>query len=195
MAAPKCFVSRWKVQRKLWTPENTRGAPLQGPAEAQPVFGLHASFEAARHAPLMGRPMALVRTTDTVRTRAANNPDVSACSRSEGKRQGSGEGGFAKARSGAGWNAVKAGVLPGKLTGPVNTRSTPSKPKDKGVRKEDLRRFGAIKPQLRPVCKAGHFCRSRENDGQQRPALKRRPPCGGRGCGCRAAWPCRRDCR
>jgi hypothetical protein len=28
------------------------------PGEAQPVFGLHASFEAARHAPLMGSPKA-----------------------------------------------------------------------------------------------------------------------------------------
>ena len=29
MGRPECFASRWKVQRKLWTPEKTRGSPLQ----------------------------------------------------------------------------------------------------------------------------------------------------------------------
>ena len=58
--APKCFVSRWKVQRKLWTPENRERTAIARPAEAQPVFRLHASLEATRRAPFkMGRPMAL----------------------------------------------------------------------------------------------------------------------------------------
>ena len=71
------------------------------PAEAQPVFGLHASFEAARRAPFMGRPMAFDCAPPTACSCAvANNPNVSARSRSEGK--GSRERAFAKARSGAG---------------------------------------------------------------------------------------------
>src|SRR5271166_5751500 len=50
------------------------------PAEAQPVFGLHASFEAARHAPLMGGPrLSIAHPKDgSLRRASPTNPDVGA---------------------------------------------------------------------------------------------------------------------
>jgi hypothetical protein len=63
------------------------------------------------------------------------------------KEKGSRECGFAKARSGAGWNAVKAGVLPGKVTGPVNTVYALEAEGQRGAKRRSPS-FGAIKPQI-----------------------------------------------
>ena len=51
-----CFAME-SPEKALDAGKHERSA-IARPAEAQPVFGLHASFEAARHAPLIGRPMA-----------------------------------------------------------------------------------------------------------------------------------------
>ena len=112
----------------------------------------------------------------TDRTRAvANKPDVSARSAFEGKRLP--RTALAKARNGAARKPAKAGVLPGKLTGPVK-HSRPSKPKDKGVRK---RRSSVGPPpsslKLRfPVRRAASArrpciwpCRSRRSTDPSRP--------------------------
>ena len=165
------------------------------PAEAQPVFGLHASFEAARHAPLMGRPKAFDCAPQRRLAQRASPTTLMSALAHALKEKGSREGRFAKARSGAGWKPAKAGVLPGKLTEPVNTLYALEAEGQRGAKKRSSVASAPSSLKLRSVCKAGRFCRSRENDGRQRLALKRQPPCGGRGCGCRASWPCRRDCR
>ena len=92
------------------------------PAEAQPVFGLHASFEAAWPPRSWGGPRLSIAHPKygSLRRASPTNPDVSARSRLEGKRLPR-RARFAKARSGAGWKPAKAGVLSGKLTEPVNT--------------------------------------------------------------------------
>jgi hypothetical protein len=165
--------------------------PLRGQRRRSRFSGLTRPSR-LRGAPLMGRPKAFdcapqIRLAQAV----ANNPDVSARSRSEGKRLP--RRALAKARGGAGWKPAKAGVLPGKLTEPVNTLYALEAEVRKRWSLGSSPRHQASK--LRSVCKAGRFCRSRENDGRQRLALKRQPPCGGRRYGCRAFWPCRRDCR
>ena len=126
------------------------------PAEAQPVFGLHAFFEAAWRGPLMGRPKAFdCAPKDGSHARVANNPDVGARSR-PGEEKGSRECGFAKARSGAGWNAVKAGVLPGKVNRAVNTLYALEAEGQRGAKKKVLRRLAPSSLKLRSDQKAGH---------------------------------------
>ena len=163
------------------------------PAEAQPVFGLHASFEAAWR-PAHGEAQGFrLRTRRRLAQAVANNPDVSARSRSEGKRLP--RTALRKGQKWRGLETCKGGVLPGKLTEPVNALYALEAEGQRGAKKKVLRRLAPSSLKLRSAGKAGRFCRSRENDGRQRLALKRQPPCGGRGCGCRASWPCRRDCR
>ena len=124
-------------------------------------------------------------------TRVANNPDVSARSRFEGKRLP--RRALRKGQKRRGLETCKGGVLPGKLTEPVDTLYALEAEGQRGANKKVLRRFGAIKPQTAPRPKGGALLQ--EPGGRQRLALRRRPLCGGRGCGCRASWPCRRDCR
>ena len=117
------------------------------PAEAQPVFGLHASFEAAWR-PAHGEAQGFrLRTPNTARSRASPTNLMSALAHAL-KEKGSREGRFAKARSGAGWKPAKAGVLPGKLTEPVNALYALEAEGQRGANKKVLRRFGAIKPQI-----------------------------------------------
>ena len=165
------------------------------PAEAQPVFGLHASFEAAWHAPLMGRPKAF-DCAPPIRLAQAQSPTtlMSALAHgSEGKRLP--RTALRKGQKRRGLETCKGRSASGEADRASQRPLCPRSRRTKVCKKKVLCRFRAIKPQLRPVCKAGRFCRSRENDGRQRLALKRQPPCGGRGCGCRASWPCRRGCR
>ena len=195
MARPECFVSRWKVQRKLWTPENTRGPPLRGQRRRSRFSGFTRPSR-LRGAPRSwgGRRLSIAHPKYGLLRRGRQQTLMSALAHAL-KEKGSREGRFAKARSGAGWKPAKAGVLPGKLTEPVNALYALEAEGQRGAKKKVLRRLAPSSLKLRSVCKAGRFCRSRENDGRQRLALKRQPPCGGRGCGCRASWPCRRDCR
>jgi hypothetical protein len=111
------------------------------------------------------------------------------------KEKASRKGRFAKARSGAGWKPTQAGVLPRKLTEPVNALHTLEAEGQRGARRRSFVASARSSLKLRFAFKARRFCSSRQNCGRQRLALKRQPPCGGRGCGCRASWPCRRDCR
>ena len=165
------------------------------PAEAQPVFGLHASFEAAWR-PAHGEAQGFrLRTTNTARSRAvANNPDVSARSRFEGKRLP--RTALRKGQKRRGLETCKGGSASGEADRASQRPLCPRSRRTKGCEKEGPPSLPAPSSlKLRSAGKAGRFCRSRENDGRQRLALKRQPPCGGRGCGCRASWPCRRDCR
>ena len=131
------------------------------PAEAQPVFGLHASFEAAWR-PAHGEAQGFrLRTPNTACSGAvANNPDVSARSRFEGKRLPR-TARFAKARSGAGWKPAKAGVLPGKLTEPVNTLYALEAEGQRSANKKVSVASAPSSLKLRSASKAGRFCRSR----------------------------------
>ena len=139
-------------------------------------------------------------TTNAARSRAPpTKRDVCACSRLEGKWL------FvtvlAKARWGGLASLQKTGSTAGKLAEPVNAlRSLEGSQRHTEVLKL-LQALSSLK--LRTACKAGRFLHelrvrtptSQEPEQWQRQALRRRPPCGGRGCGCRASWPCRRDCR
>ena len=147
MARPECFVSRWKVQRKLWTPENTRGPPLRGQRRRSRFSGFTRPSR-LRGAPLMGRPKAF-DCAPQIRLAHARSPTTLTSALAHAlKEKGSREGRFAKARSGAGWKPAKAGVLPGKLTEPVNALYALEAEGQRGANKKVLRRFGAIKPQI-----------------------------------------------
>jgi len=193
MAALKCFVSRWKVQRKLWTPENTRGPPLRGQRRRSRFSGFTRPSRRRGTRPSWGGPRLSIAHQKTARTRASPTTLTSALAHA--LKEKAPERRASQRPERRGMETCKGGALSGKLTEPVNALYALEAEGQRGAKKKVLRRFRAIKPQLRPVCKAGRFCRSRENDGRQRLALRRQPLCGGRGCGCRAAWPCRQDCR
>ena len=196
MARPKCFVSRWKVQRKALDAGKHERSAIARPAEAQPVFGLHASFEAARHAPLMGgRRLSIAHPKYGLLTWASPTTLMSALARAL-KEKGSREVASQRARGGAGWKPEKGGSASGEADRAGQRPLRPRSRRTKGYEKEGappLRRDQAS--NCAPPAQGRRFCRIREKDGRQRLALKRQPPCGGRGCGCRASWPCRRDCR
>ena len=195
MARPECFVSRWKVQRKLWTPENTRGPPLRGQRRRSRFSGFTRPSRLRGTRRSWGGPRLSI-AHHQIRLAHARSPTTLMSALAHAlKEKGSRERRFAKARSGAGWKPAKAGVLPGKLTEPVNALYALEAEGQRGAKKKVLRRFGAIKPQIALRLQGGALLQESENDGRQRLALKRQPPCGGRGCGCRASWPCRRDCR
>ena len=207
MARPECFVSRWKVQSKALDAGKHERTAIARPAEAQPVFGLHASFEAARRAPLMGRPMAFDRAPPIrfARARRQQNADVSACSRL-GRKMAPRRRPLRKGQKwGADWTTCKRpGVLFGEAGRAGQRRLCPSKPIDKRAKKKVLRPLRAPSSlTLRSVCKAGRFLHeprvrtptSQELEQRQRLALTRRPLSGSQECGCRASWPCRRGCR
>ena len=195
MARPECFVSRWKVQRKLWTPENTRGPPLRGQRRRSRFSGFTRPSRLRGRARSWGGPRLSIAHPKYGLLSARSPTTLMSALAHALKEKGSREGRFAKARSGAGWKPAKAGVLPGKLTEPVNALYALEAEGQRGAKKKVLRRFGAIKPQIALRRQGGALLQESENDGRQRLALRRQPPCGGRGCGCRASWPCRRDCR
>ena len=98
--------------------------------------------------PLMGRPKAF-DCAPQIRLAHARSPTTLMSALAHAlKEKGSRERRFAKARSGAGWKPAKAGVLPGKLTEPVNTLYALEAEGQRGAKKKVLRRFGAIKPQI-----------------------------------------------
>jgi hypothetical protein len=77
---------------------------IAGLAEAQPFFGLHASFEAARQAPPMGRPMAF-ECAPTIRL--AHVPPTNLMSAlARALKEKAPQKRFAKARRGAGWKPL-----------------------------------------------------------------------------------------
>ena len=116
-------------------------------AEAHPVFGLHASFEAAWR-PAHGEADGFrLRTQNTACSGAvANNPNVGARSRSEEK--GSREGPLRKGQKRRGLETCKGGVLPRKLTEPIHTVYALEAEGQRDANKKVFRRFGAIKPQI-----------------------------------------------
>ena len=106
------------------------------PAEAQPVFGLHASFEAAWHAPFMGRPKAFdcappIRLAHAPRQQSMTSALAHALKEwllSSALRK--------RPDLGAGWKPVQAGALSGKLTEPANTLYALEAEGQKGGKKE-----------------------------------------------------------
>ena len=165
MAALKCFVSRWKVQGKLWTPENTRGPPLRGQRRRSRFSGFTRPSR-RRGRPVHGEAQSFRSCTlNTACSRASPTTLTSALAHAL-KEKGSRERPFAKARNGVGWKPAKAGVLPGKLTEPVSALYALEAEGQRGTK----RRF-SVAPllsslKLRFACKAGPFCRSRQNGGR-----------------------------
>ena len=148
MARPKCFVSRWKVQRKLWTPENTRGPPLRGQRRRSRFSGFTRPSRRRGTPRSWGGPRLSIAHPKYGSLRRGRQQTLTSALAHALKEKGSREGRFAKARSGAGWKPAKAGVLPGKLTEPVNTLYALEAEGQRGAKKKVLRRFGAIKPQI-----------------------------------------------
>ncbi len=190
MARPECFVSRWKVQRKVWTPENTRGPPLRDQRRRSWFSGFTRPSR-LRGAPRMGRPKAF-DCAAKIRLAQARPPTnlMSALARFEGKR-------CPRSAPSQRPEATRAGnlqrrILPGKLTEPVHTLHALEAEGQRGANKKvpSLRRH-QVSNSLRP--KGGALLQ--ESGGWQMLALRRQPPCGGRRYGCRASWPCRQDCR
>ena len=195
MARPECFVSRWKVQRKLWTPENTRGPPLRGQRRRSRFSGLTRPSR-LRGAPLMGRPKAF-DCAPQIRLAQARSPTtlMSALARAL-KEKGSQEGLLRKGQKRRGLETCRGGSASGEADRANPRRLRPRSRRTKRCKKEGPPVASAPSSlKLRSDQKAGRFCRSWQNVGRQWLAPKRQPPCGGRGCGCRAAWPCRQDCR
>ena len=164
------------------------------PAEAQPVFGLHASFEAAWR-PVHGRPKAFDCAPQIGLAHARSPTTLTSALAHALKEKGFRAARFAKARAARAGNLQKSGRFRGKLTEPVNALHALEAEGQRSAKRRSSVAPVLSSLKLRSVCKAGRFCRSRQNDGWQRLALRRQPPCGGRRYGCRASWPCRRDCR
>ena len=144
MATPKCFVSRWKVQTKVWTPENTRGAPLRGQRRRSRFSGFTRPSRLRGTRPSWGGPRHSIGATNTARTRAPpTKHDVSARSRFEGMAPE--QRASQKTRSRRRLETCKSGSAFGEAESQP-TPSTPSKPMDKGgAKKKVLRRSPAIK--------------------------------------------------
>ena len=192
---PKCFVSRWKVQRKLWTPENTRGPPLRGQRRRSRFSGFTRPSRRRGARPSWGgRWLSIAHPKYGLLRRGRQQALASALAHALKEKTLPRER-FAKGRNGAGWKSAKGGSAFGEADRASQRPLCPRSRRTKGCKKQVLRRSVAIEPHIALRLQGGAFLPESGEGWAARLALKRRPPCGGRGCGCRASWPCRRGCR
>jgi hypothetical protein len=165
MARPECFVSRWKVQTKVWTPENTRGAPLRDQRRRSRFSGFTRPSRRRGTRPSWGAPRLSIGATNTARTRAPpTKHDVSARSRFEGMAPE--QRVSQKARSRRRLETCKGGSA---FREADRASQHPLCPRSRRTKGEQKRRasVASVPSSLksRSVCKAGRFCRSRPNNG------------------------------
>ncbi len=159
MARPKCFdVSRWKVQAKAWTPENTRGPPLRGQRRRSRFSGFTRPSRRQGTRPSCGGPRLSI-AHQQYGSHAQSRTTLMSALAHDLKEKTPEKGAFAKVGSGAGWKPAQAGVLLRKLIKP----STPLRPRSRWTR--GAKKDGPSSPRHQAsncasLCKAGRFCRT-----------------------------------